>query len=306
MRCIGWLVIGMAAISGQSFGQEPGKTATPRPSTELLVSFDDLVDQLDSKDLRILDVRLSEAYRAGHIPGAVNVNLAAIAQQASKPAGLADVEAWERLIAPLGLAEGQRIVIYDGKRQLDAARLWWLLGYLGVDRVALLDGGFNLWTREMRPLSGEPAKIEATAFVPNLREDRLASRDEVLAALKSGDHAIVDARSPKEYTGEEKSSKKGGHVPTAKNVEWSELVDKDGKFLPLDAIGAKLKAAGIDPDQPAITHCQGGGRSSVNAFVLERIGVPTRNYYLGWSEWGNTEICPAVTGKEAGVVETPK
>ena len=94
-------------------------------------------------------------------------------------------------------------------------------------------------------------------------------------------------------------SKRGGHIPAACHLEWSDLVDKDGRFLDPSALRARLAKLGIKPGEPVITHCQGGGRASVDAFALERLGLPTRNYYLGWSDWGNAEQTPVTTGAAA-------
>jgi thiosulfate/3-mercaptopyruvate sulfurtransferase len=109
---------------------------------------------------------------------------------------------------------------------------------------------------------------------------------------------VIDARTEAEHTGAEKRSKKGGHIPTACHVEWTTLVDKDGRFLDEVALRDKLAKIGIKVGEPIVTHCQGGGRASVDAFVFERLGFPTRNYYLGWSDWGNADDTPVATGKE--------
>lgn len=291
------LVVLVTDAGGQGSAEREG---SPRPASELLVSFDQLEEGLGRDGVRVLDTRPEADYAKGHVPGAVRVDLKPIADQASKPGGLADAGAWAELVAPLGIGPEDRVIVYDGKRQLDAARLWWLLGYLGVDRVALLDGNFPLWEREGRPVSTDAVAVEPSTFEVRLREDRVASREEVLDALKGRGFSIIDARSEAEHTGEEARSKRGGRLPGAAHVEWSELVDDDGRFLSLQAIREKLAAAGVDPTKPAITHCQGGGRASVDAFVLERLGVPTQNYYLGWSEWGEDEACPIEAGAKAG------
>jgi thiosulfate/3-mercaptopyruvate sulfurtransferase len=307
MRRLGWIVA-LSICGGIADAQNVTEAgaAAPRASSELLVSFDELEKLLDRLDVRILDVRPENDYKRGHVVNAVWVDLKPFQAQASMPGGLTDAAKWQELIAPLGIQPGQRVVIYDGKRQLEAARLWWLLGYLGLDGVSLLDGNYALWARENRRTATVGKDVESSTFEVKLREDRLASRDEVLSAIKSGDHAIVDARSAKEFSGEQAMSKRGGHVPGAKNVEWTDLIDSDGRFLSLDTIRAKMRAAGVDPRKPAITHCQGGGRSSVNAFVLERLGVPTQNYYLGWSEWGNDEACPIESSDKSPATESPK
>jgi thiosulfate/3-mercaptopyruvate sulfurtransferase len=183
-------------------------------------------------------------------------------------------------------------VVYDAKRQLDAARLWWLLSYLGVERVGLLDGNFPLWAEEKRPVSTETPSVEPRPFRVAFGADRHATRDEVLSALGSKSAIVVDARSEAEYAGKDKRSKRAGHIPSACSVEWANLVGPDGRFLGDSTLRAKLAKAGVKPGEPVIAHCQGGGRASVDAFVLERLGFKTRNYYLGWSDWGNASETP--------------
>ena len=187
---------------------------------------------------------------------------------------------------------GRPGLVYDGNRQLDAARLWWLLSYLGVEKVGLMNGNFPLWADEKRPIAADVPTVEPRPFKVAFRAGRHATRDEVLAALASKSDTILDARSDGEYAGTEKRARRGGHVPTSCHLEWNNLVDKDGRFLDDSALRAKLAKAGVKADEPVITHCQGGGRASVNAFVLERLGFKTRNYYLGWSDWGNAEGTP--------------
>lgn len=160
---------------------------------------------------------------------------------------------------------------------------------MSVERVGLTNGNFPLWAAENRPVTAEVLTVEAKPFKIAFRSGRHATRDEVLSALASKSATILDARSDGEYVGTEKRAKRGGHVPTSCHLEWNNLVDKDGRFLDESALRAKLAKAGVKADEPVITHCQGGGRASVNAFVLERLGFKTRNYYLGWSDWGNAE-----------------
>src|SRR5271157_1832146 len=107
------------------------------PSVQLLT--------FDEPHLRLLDARPQGEYDKGHIPGAVRVDAKAVEQMAAKPGALADRAAWEAWIAPLGIGPDTEVLVYDANRQLDAARLWWLLRYLGVGQVGLIDGGFPLW-----------------------------------------------------------------------------------------------------------------------------------------------------------------
>ena len=265
-----------------------------------LASFGQLQERLGSPELRLLDDRPRAEYDKGHAPGAVWVDSKAAQALAGRPGGLTDRAAWDAWIAPLGIGPKSEVLIFDGARQLDAARLWWLLGYLGVEKVGLIDGNFATWKAEGKPIATDVPKVAPGDFHVAFKADRHATRDDVIAALKSGHAAIVDARSKEEYTGEKKSSKRGGHIPSACRLEWSDLVDKDGRFLEESALRARLVELGIKPGEPVITHCQGGGRASVDAFAIGRLGHPTRNFYHGWSDWGNATETPVVEGAGTG------
>lgn len=260
-----------------------------------LVEPADLAKRLGAPGLRILDPRARAEYDKGHIPGAVWVDARAVEALAARPGALTDRAAWEAWIKPLGIGPETEVVVCDGARQLEAARLWWLLTYLGVEKVGLLDGNVPLWSREGRPTTAAAPEVAPRPFPVAFRADRHATRDEVLAALRAGTSRIVDARSAGEFAGTVKRSRRGGHIPTACHMEWLNLVDKDGRFLDEAALRAGLERAGVKAGEPVIAHCQAGGRASVDAFVLERLGFPTRNYYLGWSDWGNVEETPVAT-----------
>jgi len=262
------------------------------PSADRLLSFTALEQRLGAPNLRVLDVRPRADYDQGHIPGALWVDAKAAQALSKKPGALSDRKVWESWIAPLGIGPRTDVVLYDANRQLDAARLWWLLSYLGVERAGLVNGGYPLWQKENRPTTTDVPKVEPASFPVQFRTERHAAKDEILAALGDKSAVIVDARSTPEHTGQEKRAKRGGHIPTACHLEWSSLVDADGRFLDEAALRAKLATAGVKPDAAIITHCQSGGRSSVNAFVFERLGLKTRNYYAGWSDWGNAESTP--------------
>ena len=287
------------AILISSIATAPCLASEPERPTTLLVSFDVLQKRLDAPSLRLLDARPKPDYDKGHIAGAVWVDAKAVETLAARPGALTDKAAWESWVAPLGIGPETEVVVYDASRQLDAARIWWLLRYLGAENVGLIDGGFPLWEREGRPTTTDALAVRPRPFKVAFRTERHATRADVLTALKGGGLArVIDARSDAEHTGAEKRSKKGGHIPTACHLEWATLVDKDGRFLDEPALRAKLEKIGVKPGEPVITHCQGGGRASVDAFVFERLGFPTRNYYLGWSDWGNADDTPVAAGRE--------
>jgi thiosulfate/3-mercaptopyruvate sulfurtransferase len=270
--------------------------AGPTETTAWLVSFDDLEHRLGEPDLRLLDARPRDEYQRGHIPGAAWVDAKAVERMAARPGALTDRAAWEAWLAPMGITSDTKVLVYDANRQLDAARLWWLLRYLGVARVGLINGGFPLWEKQGRPVAVETPKVVPRPFPVHFRRERLADREDVRAALKQGNTRVIDARSAAEYTGVTKRSKRGGRVPTACHLEWATLVNADGQFLDGATLRTKLSEVGVKPGAPVITHCQGGGRASVDAFVCEWLGFRTRNYYLGWSDWGNAQDTPIETG----------
>jgi thiosulfate/3-mercaptopyruvate sulfurtransferase len=269
-----------------------GPSDAPAERSAWLVSFAELERSLDDRDLRILDARPRADYDKGHIPGALWVDAKAVEAMAAKPGALDDPAAWGAWIAPLGIGPETRVVVYDANRQLDAARIWWLLTYLGARRVGLLDGNFPLWASDGRPATTTAPTVEPRPFRVAFRTGRHATRAAVLDALRAKSAAILDARSDGEYAGADRRSRRAGHVPTACHLEWNNLVDRDGRFLGESDLRGKLAKVGVKPGEPVITHCQGGGRASVNAFVLERLGFETRNYYLGWSDWGNADGTP--------------
>lgn len=278
-----------------TFGQDGAGPA----SFPLLAGFDELVTRSSPNSIagatQLLDVRPRVDYEEGHIEGSIWADIKQAEAIASRPGGLTDRAAWIGWTTPLGLNPGSNIRVIGDNKQLDAARAWWLLRYLGVERVGLVDGNFSLWKAQRRPITRQPTSVEPHPFPVDFQARRLATRDDVRAALAGRTHRIADARTIEEWTGRRMLSKRGGHMPDACRIEWSTLVDAEGRFLPLDELRAKVGAAGIRPGEAVIAHCQGGGRASVDAFALELLGHPTRNYYLSWSDWGNAEDTPITT-----------
>jgi thiosulfate/3-mercaptopyruvate sulfurtransferase len=282
------LMVGMLGWSSFARGAAPEKP--------LLLGVDELAARLDEAGLRLLDARKREEYDKGHIPGAVWLDTAALQKRSGEPGALEDGGRWNAWIAPLGIGPDTTVIVYDANRQLDAARAWWLLRYLGVERSGLLDGGFKAWEAAGKPVTTTTPQVAERAFPVALQPDRLARRQDVQTALEAKDSRIVDARSVEEFTGATKRAKRGGRIPGACHLEWNTLVDAQGRFLPEAELRERLAAAGLTPGQPVITHCQSGGRASVNAFVFERLGIPARNYYASWNDWGNQDDTPIETG----------
>lgn len=287
-------VFSVATVTALLFGlatDVEAQEAYPRP--ELLVEPAELGGALER--FTVLDARLREAYDAGHVPGAMHVEHAAWEQafyedEDRSPAG------WGQRIAALGITSGKPVVVYDDNRSKDAARIWWILKYYGVRDAKLLNGGWKGWSAGAFEVSTETRQPARSDFKPVPQRARFRDLAETLAATKPGIGVqIVDARSYAEHCGDERlDNARGGAIPGAKQLEWSDLLDPEtARFKTADEIRRLFVEAGIDPLRPTVTHCQSGGRASVMAFALELMGGERiANYYRGWSEWGNSDNTP--------------
>jgi thiosulfate/3-mercaptopyruvate sulfurtransferase len=265
------------------------------PHPELLLKPSEVAKGIQSGKLRVLDARPKAKYDAGHIPGALWVNGEAWSKAfAEKP----DKEAWTKRLGELGLDVSERVVVY-GDDPREPARVWWILRYWGVKDAGLLDGGWRAWAEADSAVSKDEPKVKPTTPTLKAHPDRLATREQVLGYVKDKDRQIIDARSGKEFCGEDKRAKRGGAIPGAKNLEWSDLLDKDGRFKSADELRKLFKEHEVNLKEPAVTYCQSGGRASVMAFALELMGAKdVRNYYRSWSEWGNDPDAPVVTPRK--------
>jgi thiosulfate/3-mercaptopyruvate sulfurtransferase len=263
----------------------------PSPTPNLLVEVTDA----KLKDFHLLDVRTAEKYKAGHVPGAVRVDLTAWSKAIL--ADKADATFWKAELAKVGVSPKKPTVVYSDDVR-DAARVWWMLKYAGVPDARILNGGWKAYTATKLP--GETTETTANADPHEWKPDpnRLANKKHVLEQHKGGS-VCVDARTKEEFTGEKALAKKGGRIPGATHLEWVELLDpKTEKFLPSADLIKLVKDRKIDLDKPQITYCQSGGRAAVVAFGLELAGAKNvRNYYPSWSEWGNADDTP-VEGKK--------
>lgn len=265
------------------------------PHADLLIEPSELAKVVPAKKVQLLDTRSKAKYDAGHIPGAVGVDVAAWRKAfAAGP----DKDAWTKLLGGLGLDVTAPVVVY-GDDVREAARAWWILRYWGFKDARLLNGGWAAWKSADGAVSREAQAVKPTEPKLTAHADRLATKGQVLDFLKGKDHQIIDTRSEKEYCGDQKLAKRGGSIPGAKNLEWSDLLDKDGRFKSADELRKLFQEHGVSLKEPAVTFCQSGGRASVAAFALELMGAKdVRNYYRSWNEWGNDPDTPIVTPKK--------
>ena len=272
-------------------------TAKKYPRTDLLVEAQELAKQRAAVKFCILDARGSGKYNAGHIPGARWVNHTTWAREFGDGQ---DKKAWARRIGELGIDLDSRVVIYDDNRSKDAARIWWILRYWGVRDVRLLNGGWKGWQDAKGKVEKDWPRFFTGTVKLEPQANRLATKAQLLEALKEKKLQIVDARSLAEHCGKEETAKRNGAIPSAIHLEWSDAIDKKTeRFKGPEELARILKKAGIDPARPSATYCQSSGRAAVMAFTLELMGAKeVRNYYRSWAEWGNDEKTPIVKPKK--------
>ncbi|MEZ5319776.1 MAG: sulfurtransferase [Vicinamibacterales bacterium] len=267
-------------------------TDTPRARVHPLITPSDLA-AADSPPL-LIDLRPAEHFARGHLPGAVHLDLWGVSLIDTSEAPL---RAFGWMIGHLfslrGVTPDRPVVVYEKDSGIRAARAWWFLEYLGHPDVRVLDGGITAWLAEGLPETTEAVSPVASTWHGTPDPAKVATWIEVRDRLGRPDVALVDTRSEAEYTGAMVRAKRGGAIPGATNLEWTQNLDADGRFKSPDALRAMYEAQGVTPDQEVITYCQGGYRAAHAYLALAILGYPTlRNYTGSWKEWGDREDLP--------------
>jgi len=266
---------------------------------EQLVETDWVAAHLADATVRVVDMRQS-GFGDGHVPGAVYLSPVAIRDANAPPTFLPTREAFEAMMSGLGIADATRVIAYDERGGIYAARLWWILNYFGHSNVALMNGGWVKWTAEHRPTSMDAAPARQGRFTAKPQPNRIATAADVVAAIDKPGVKIVDARTAAEIDGTDlRNIRRGGYVPSSIPVYWEDLLDPQQRtFKSADELRKIYESRGIAPSQEVIAYCQVGMRASVDLFALHLIGYEKlRNYYGAWEEWGNREDLPLATKK---------
>ncbi len=266
----------------------------PANDGRLLVNVSWLHDHLEDSELVVVDARPPHAYQAGHLPGAVNLDVYAIRARSSVPEDVATFDREvEQKIRSIGVRNDSNVVFYEDISGPTAARGVWLMEYLGHERVAMLDGGIHAWVEAGYDLTTAVPAVDVGDFTTSPRPERLASAGYIVDHIDDPDVAIWDTRHESEHLGANVLARRGGTIPGAVNLEWIESMNPDGTLKEPEALRAQLASKGLTPDKEIIPFCQSGFRSAHGYFVARLLGYPrVRNYITSWSEWGNRPDLP--------------
>lgn len=277
---------------------------------DALVSTDWLEKELNAFDLRVVDATwlmpgegdAAAAYEQAHIPGAVFMDLAELADShSSLPNMLPSAEKFASRMQSLGLGDGSRIVIYDQSPYKTAARAWWMLRTFGAHDVAILDGGLAKWRAESRPVENGKPNVRHRHFTAWADSKGVRSLDQMKANVGSKAEQVLDARGADRFAGQiaERTGVQPGHIPGSKNLPYTQLFNADGTYKRGDDLRRAFEQAGIDLDKPVVTTCGSGITASVLLFGLHLLGKDAALYDGSWSEWGADASTPKELGAAA-------
>lgn len=263
---------------------------------ELLVDTAWLASHLTDANIRIVDLR-PRGYGDGHIPNAVWLDNLKIRVASRPPAFLPTPAEFEELMAQLGIGENTRVIAYDERGGIYATRLWWILNHYGHANVAVLNGGWVKWAAEKLPSNTTAPAFTRTAFKVKPGTVKVATADDVKAAINKKGVKLVDARTQGEIEGKDpRGIRRAGFIESSVPVYWEDTLDPATKTFRSAAEIQKLYAdRGVQAADEVITYCQIGMRAAHDLFTLALIGHDLKklaNYYGSWEEWGNREDTP--------------
>jgi thiosulfate/3-mercaptopyruvate sulfurtransferase len=270
----------------------------------LLVTPDELSRLLDGlRGPLLLDVRPAHLYAGGHLPGAVHLDLWGLSLIDTDVAPLrAFVWMIEHVLAARGVSNDRAVVVYEEDSGMRAARVFWFLEYFGHPHVRVLDGGICAWRNAGLSLETDAVAPNETAWTGGREESRLATWQDVHARLGRPDVALLDVRSDGEFEGRTVRAARGGAIPGAVHLEWTNNLDADGRFKPADQLRSLYESVGVTPEREVITYCQGGYRAAHTYLALRLLGYSkVRNYLGSWKEWGDRMELPVANAGRPGL-----
>ena len=273
----------------------------------VLVTTEWLAERLDDAGVVVAEVDENpDVYDEGHIPGAVKLHWKDDLQDPVER-DLVEKGEFERLMGSLGIGNDTTLILYGDKNNWFAAYAYWYLKIYGHSDVRIVDGGRQKWIDEGRELTTDEPQVQQATYSAQERDESIRSyRDAVREAIGAEGQALVDVRSPQEFSGElisppgyeQEGAQRAGHIPSAASVPWALAVRDDGTFKSADELRELYGGKGVTPDKAVIAYCRIGERSAHTWFVLrELLGYEdVKNYDGSWTEWGNLVDVPIEKG----------
>jgi thiosulfate/3-mercaptopyruvate sulfurtransferase len=291
MRVLHWLpVLLLAALPASA------QTSSSFARPELLVAPAWLEVNLFAPDTRVVDMR-PRGFDEGHIPNAVWLDNNDIRNPKAPPTFLPTPQEFAALMGRLGISNTTRVIAYDERGGLYAARLWWILNHYGHSNVALLDGGWAKWMADKRVTTTAASRPAPATFTVKPGTVGVATADDVKAAINNRAVRLIDARTQNEIDGKDlRGIKRGGFIESSIPVYWEDLLDATARTVkPAADLERVWRGKGVAKDDAVIVYCQIGMRASYDLWTLALLGhdlSKLRNYYGAWEEWGNRDDTP--------------
>lgn len=266
-------------------------------SNPVLINPADLNGFLEKPDVLLVDLCSRERYAEGHIPGAINLQYDAIVAKQEPVMGLVpNAEHLSRLFSAIGLQANTHVIAYDDEGNGKASRLLYTLHCVGHTNVSIVNGGLVAWMNERLTIETLANEAMPSEYQAELKDKPMADREWIEAHQANEDVVLLDTRSAGEFSGAIVRAERGGHIPGAVNVEWTDAMDRINGFLLKDreTLDKLFSGKGVTKDKEIVVYCQTHHRSAHTFMVLKHLGYERVKGYPGaWSDWGNqadTEI----------------